>query len=325
VVDFELGRRKHAWVVTLAMASIACSHDWDLFDPRLSDNAAAGPGPSGSGAGGPTSASGGSGGGGNGVGAGGSGGGPGVLDDSGLLARYYLDEADSGTAPTEALDAAPRPLALPIEYVMALSYTTDGNHRGLNWTTAGDDGGPRIPIIDTKILELSGSMTGTIEAVARIDQAISTGSRLVHTGLDSSWHFSLAARSALDIDIPVVAQFELTTDVGNPSVSYPIDFTVGRVVLHAVLDTSLPTQDERMKLYLNGVLVDPAVDPVPVYPTPNEVIAFVGDEAFALGNRLINDRSIEGTLFYGAYYTVAFSAEQVANNVAVLTANDDTP
>ena len=72
----------------------------------------------------------------------------------------------------------------------------------------------------------------------------------------------------------------------------------------------------------NGVALPPDVANA-TFPAQDDVLNLDGTEAIALGNRLINGRSIHGTLFYGAYYLVAFDEAQIAQNVSVLLANDD--
>jgi hypothetical protein len=308
-------------VLLLLTAAVSCSYDWDQFDPRLAggggtsgQGAAAASGGNGQG-GASTSSVGGSG------GSGASGGAPAQLVDDGLLARYFLAEAESGTAPTEAVDAAPNPLALPILQDPVMSYVTEDGHRGLHWTVAGEPGGPRLPILDTKILDLDGVSAATIETVARIEEASVSGSRLVHVGVDSSWHFSLGVASAALIDVPIHFSFGINTALGSASANFPADFTAGRMVVHAVFDSTRAVAAERMRVYVNGVAL--SADMGAAFPVQDDVVSLDGTQAIALGNRLINGRSIHGTLFYGAYYLVAFDDAQIAHNVSILLASDD--
>ena len=98
----------------LLTAGSGCGFDWDRLDPRLDDSSAGGAsgGAGGEGAGtsqgGATTSTGGSGGTSTGVasGTGGMGGNPPQLTNAGLVVRYYLDEADSGQAPTQVFDDA---------------------------------------------------------------------------------------------------------------------------------------------------------------------------------------------------------------------------
>jgi hypothetical protein len=306
-------------VLVLTPVGLACSHDWDKFDPRLGGDAGAPVG----GSGGAGASGGNTSGGAGGSGPGGGGGAAPQLVSEGLLARYFLAEAESGTAPTEAVDAAPNPLALPILQDPVMAYVSEDAHRGLHWTIAGEPGGPRLVIAGTKILDLNGATRGTIEAVARLDEASPSGSRLVHIGVDASWHFSLGVESDTVIGPPIRTVFGVTTATGNYYTGTDIDVSVGRMVFHAVLDTTRAQAEERMRVYINGTPMTALA--TSSYPAQGEMIALSGTEAVALGNRLINGRSIHGTLFYGAYYLVALDEAQIAQNASVLLANDDGP
>jgi hypothetical protein len=304
------------WVIRTALFVVvtACSNNWDALDPRLGDGATTTTG---------TGASAGAGGGGaGGAGGGGSGGEPPVeppLTGDGLLARYYLDEAASGTAPDFVRDAATPPLDLGMQYNGPVSFVETDGHRGITWPSIGQNGGPAANIGGTKVYDLDGSTTGTIEVVLTLFEASVNGSRIVHIGTDDE-----KGRFTLLSDAPdAVAFYWQPSDAMTHVVAgvWPVDFpSMGRVVLHVVLDTNRPDEAERLRLFVDGALVDP-VGGIP--PASGEVIDFVLQNRLALGNRANGGRSFQGTLFYTAIYQSALPPEDIAANVAVLLGTDD--
>lgn len=326
--------------LALVLTCAACSQNWDAFDPRLTGGSATGPGGSSSGGFGGAGAAGGAGalggmGGTGATGAGGSTGGGGtgntggVLSDDGLLVRYYLDEAAQGTTPTAALDVAPAPLPLPIQYVGQMEYTEEAGHRGMHWPVAGEDGGPHVPISGTKLLGLSGSTTGTIEAVSRIEQVSNNGSRLVHIGFDSGWSFTIGASFELvEPSMTISAPEYFILEGVGATASFGAHFDYGfdpdqRFVVHFVFDSEQAEIEERIRFYLDGQRLDP--NDLTDFPVLGETILLEGTESIGLGNRAIGGRAVRGTLFYGAYYSTALSEATIAEHVAVLLASDDAP
>lgn len=255
----------------------------------------------------------------------------GRLVDCGLLARYFLDEAASGTRPVAALDAAPDPLHLPINYAGGLAYAELVGHRGLSFPTAAQSGGAFSAAAGTKLFGLNGSTSGTVEAVLDYEEVTYLGTRVVHLGSDSAASFSLA--SAFDwamgeptIDQPTEVQIRAMFAPGAVTAHYDLAlFELGRVVLHGVIDTTQPEVDERMRLYLNGVQI-----PVREYSddlSPEQAASFTlsAQDSIGLGNRAIGERSPQGILYYGAYYAHPLDEAQINHNVAQLLADDDAP
>jgi hypothetical protein len=241
---------------------------------------------------------------------------PGLVD-RGLLTRYFIAEAEASTGPPVLLDSAPDPLDLPIDYADGLAYDTEAGHRGLRWPAAGDDGRVGVAIEGTKLSVLDGSSTGTIEVVAMIEGAISSGSRLSHIGTGSQGGlFSLMASASDELEF----RWQGETTLGDWSIA---GVDMERAVYTAVLDTGsgLPAED-RLRLYVNGTRVAASGN----MPSANQTISIDTSTAgFAIGNRLNCDRSPEGMIFYAALYSVALSDEEVAANAAYLAQDDDGP
>jgi hypothetical protein len=312
-----------------------CGHDWDDLDPRLGAGAATTSSAT-SGAGGATSSQGAGAQGGASSSAAsttttasasasasvGSGGSTGSLVDRDLLVRYYLDEAESGQGPAEALDAAPNPLPLMLTYVPGMSYASVGGHRGLSWNAIELDGRASAAIATTKIESgLAGQGAATIETVVELSAVSLFNSRISHIGTDNeSGRFSLSAGETGTANF-----FWMPTGAPEPVLAarYPVDFpALGRVVLHLVLYASQADAADRARMFVDGVEVA-AVASTP--PLTTETIVLAATNHFALGNREIGMRSFVGVLYYSAMYTAALTDMEVQNNAAVLVASDDSP
>jgi hypothetical protein len=333
--------------VAMAIALGGCSFLEDL-DPLQTGAGGAGPATSsstttsssgGGGSGGATSSTSSSG------GAGGEGGSidpcgtpiAGRLVDCGLVARYFLDEAASGTSPVAVLDATPNPLHLPTSYLNQLAYTEDAGHRGLRWPVAGVDGGPAAAVAGTKLQGFDGATTLTIEVVVDIEQATSSTSRICNLGAGPYSAFALGADLPEVVeDVPVIGppiDVELRGRFTTADYSYarfPVALgQLGRVVLHAVIDTSESVRTDRMRLYVNGTR-----EPIgELYsdagagngPAQGEALFVADTETFSIGNRTLGSRSPEGAIYYTALYGHALGQAQITHNALELLASDDAP
>lgn len=244
-----------------------------------------------------------------------SGGEDGVLSDEGLVARYFLDEAASGTGPTMALDSAEEPFHLPLEYVeQTMHYASAFGHRGLAFDVAGADDGARAPIGVSKFDGLEGVTQLTFELVVRLDDAVGSDSRLVHFGRTDSGTATLGSND------PDQLQFAWNNTVVREWDYSPFNDGVAHVV-HVIVDTGAGNDGSRIRLLVDGSELPPDIvsevglgEPASVHP----------DAFFALGNRN-QDRSMQGILFYAAIYGAAISDETVASHVSLLTNDDDSP
>ena len=314
-------------LTTAAIALAGCHLAGGLSGLEYVDDAGAAGGTTttgGTGATGATGATGGTGGiggmGGTGTAGGGDGGtatgGAPALDDSGLIVRYFIDEADSGTV-AELQDSAPSPLPLSIVASSVMSFTEIGGNRGLTWNAIGLDDRASVAIDGTKIHQrLQGSTTATIELVLDLREATTSASRISHIGWDTeNGRLTLRTRDAQLILFHV--------SDGVPVGEFPVDLAgSGRVVIHAVVDTDLTTPSDRARLY---------VDAAPVAATggtPQALGATIDlstGRHYVLGNREIGGRSFVGEMFYAALYDEALDPGTIANNTAALQLSDDHP
>ncbi|WP_438013792.1 LamG-like jellyroll fold domain-containing protein [Sorangium sp. So ce315] len=249
------------------------------------------------------------------------------LTDDGLVVRYFLDEAALGIVPTQVEDAAEAPLTLALTTGPEMGFVGDGaGHSGLAWTAASGNSRASAPIDGTKIQSLlHGSRTGTIEAVLRIAEVSSQGSRIVHIGSDTE-----PGRFTLRSDRPGQVDFwwNGTSCGGSWDVRIP-----ERAVVHGVLDTTVQAPAvARLRLYVNGAPA-PRLTPTGGYcaedarlPDVDATLDLLPEgRHFVLGNREIGGRTFSGALYYAALYARALTDAEIQRHVAGLLASDDRP
>ena len=96
------------------------------------------------------------------------------------------------------------------------------------------------------------------------------------------------------------------------------DLAAARAVVTLVYDGTLPDA-ERARLYVDGVRAPEASPPM----RPFALIDLSRATHFCVGNRLIGERSPQGTIHYVAVYERALGAAEIAAHVTRLLANDD--
>lgn len=245
------------------------------------------------------------------------------LDDTGLVVRYYVDEADSGTGPTEVLDAdRGDPFDLAITYDTG-NYNADAGNRGLESTSTGSATRAQKNISDSsdKIRDnLEGGTTFTIEVVADIDGITANGSRTVHIGDKSS-----GANGELSMRMSS-AQLQIAYN-DSVYICNSNDTRGTRRTYHCVVDTTQAAAEERMRFYIDGSFFD--FLSLATTPPSGQTLALQSQIELILLNRQASGpsygRSIDGTVFYAAYYNVAFEEARASDHHDILSASDDTP
>ncbi len=94
----------------------------------------------------------------------------------------------------------------------------------------------------------------------------------------------------------------------------------GRVVYTFVYDSSQPVASDRIRMFMNGGLV--AASGAAVLIAPNQGL-MLGDATLCIGNRPIGARSLDGGIYYAAFYETALSDSELILNAQRLVANDD--
>jgi len=242
-----------------------------------------------------------------------------ALDDTGLLVRYYADEAASGSTPTDLLDTSGvgTALDLPITYGDSLAYTEVSGNRGLHSDSDAGTGIAKSGTLSSgnKIFDaLDGSKTATLEYVIDITTYNTNGARIfgLMNGDTGDGTFLMTGDSSgndfAEIRINNGAD---TGDVGT---------ITGRSVIHIVWDSAQLDVDDRILLYIDAVLqtglsVNTTIDTTLSFSTTSLVVL----------NRGSQNRSALGTFFYGAIYSGVLSASTISDHYDILTLDDDTP
>jgi hypothetical protein len=243
-----------------------------------------------------------------------------TLVSRGLLTRYFIDEAGSGSSVLRLEDAAPAPLPLDIT-ITGGEFVDDGGNRGLRWNAIVNTAIAKAAVLETgKIWQaLDGSTTGTIELVVDVD-AFLDSSRLSHLAQgEDPGLFSLRVE-----DIPEGLDFVWNNDLDNRN-TWAVDVRArNRIVLHLVFDSDRLLDSERVRLYVDGV--EQAAD-VSNPPGPGETIEIIDgtNPVYALGNRETGGRGVQGTFYYAALYSSALEPLEVTHNQTILRLNDDGP
>lgn len=247
-----------------------------------------------------------------------TGGAPQVLVDRHLIARYYLDEDTTGSVQPDAFDAAPDPINLTLDYTGGQpAYVNPARSQtGLAFGKVSQTGYAGFGNVDgTKFEEPLETTAATIEVVVELGQVSDTPgepSQLVWLGGNgNTGKIALAAG---------LAGFRMSFSDGLRSAwNVPMN---PRQVVTLVLDTTERAAQNRARLYIDGVLT-PSTSGDP--PSLNAEISVPNNAWFMLGNTTDEAHSFAGILYYAAIYNGALTADEVADNAAVLAVDDDTP
>jgi len=244
---------------------------------------------------------------------------------NGLIVRYWIDEAESGTTPTTLEDDGHgTDMDLTITYAGTMVWTNSSSSmRGLHCESASGDQRASYGALvagDKLYDQLDNSITGTLEIVVSCNTFSSGGGRIFHLDDDTGGNgeFTMRCSSTSQPD-----NIQFFASLPNEKINGNIDAaSAERIVWHWVFDTSLADNADRVKCYTNGVEVadaDPAI-------TQNEPLSFNVNETFYLLNRQSGSsygRSMTGVLYYAAAYNIAFDSNQVTTNYNRLITDDD--
>ena len=245
------------------------------------------------------------------------------LIDTGLVVRYYCDEAASGTSPATLLDVSGSAYNLPITYDGSeLVYVDVGGNRGLDFTTTATDGraNKAVTTSDTIDAALDGVSSATFEVVMRVDAVTGSHSRMfgIHDRVGGDYDIGLKATSTSNyvFQARTGGVFESAIDLAASS----------RAVYHIVWDRTEATQIDRVKFYKNNVEL--TVGKTGNMDNSTDLNIQAGSVDLIVGNRESTgsfQRAFDGVLFYAAIYTGVLSAADRTTNYTILDADDDTP
>lgn len=239
------------------------------------------------------------------------------LTTSGVLVRYFFNEAASGNTPTEVLDSIASPINLDINYASgAMAYTEISGNRALESTSTA--GGIAIKVVgsDKVTTALSGSTTATLEYVIHADVYNSGGARIfgLHNNNTQAGLFLVQQ----DGTSSYLAINDVEWDLGFVFVA-----TGSRTILHVVIDTAQATNADRLRLYRNGSKLVAGTHYTTPTITQNTALNTSGSPHIVAMNRPNLERGTDGRLFYAALYSGALSDADVTNNYNILVLDDD--
>ena len=245
-----------------------------------------------------------------------------ALVDTGLLGRYYFDEAASGTAPTQIDDFSGNAYHLTPDYGSGnMAYTEVSGNRGLESTsvTGTQRAAHRLnDSSDTVRDGIDGSTTATLEMVFDPDSFTGSGSRIwgLNGGSGENGSFILKATSTTSYTVAI----NNTDSPGfNPSIS-------ARAVVHVVFDSTEGTQDDRVRVYVNGSLNQSLGADMSIGSSATITLGSSMDLiALNRANSTSYDRSMDGRFFYSAIYSSALTSGNVSTNYTILSSDDDEP
>jgi len=241
-----------------------------------------------------------------------------AINDTGLIARWYLDEAASGVGDSFAFDTTDNNIDLTLNYdagATDLEWTEVSGNRGLEFKDSNSvamaayelvENGE--PLFDT----FEGASIITLEVVAALTSGSGSTGRVAafnYATSNAEIGFNMTGTSA-EIFVNEVLCRSWTVDTA-------------RHVYHVVIDTTETTANDRVKLYVDGTIASPTID---ANPTLDAAFDLTDNTDFFIGNRGGGGgRSIVGDVYYVALYNVAMSTTNITNNDSVLSASDDTP
>jgi hypothetical protein len=247
------------------------------------------------------------------------------LVDTGLVVRYYIDEAASGTTPTTVVDASSNSYDLTtVNYGSGnMAYTEVSGNRGLEATaTTGTQRASRAIDNTSDALRdaLAGAQQITLEIVFTPDAVAAGGGRVFGINGRAGENGELMLKAGALTDGNILLSFN--------DVNYPLNglaLTAGaRVVLHVVIDSTQATAADRLEWSVNGSALADSGTSIPL----NETLALGSDQdiiAFNRENTGSFDRSMDGVVSYAAVYAYGFTNTDVTTNYDILTLDDDTP
>lgn len=247
------------------------------------------------------------------------------LDDTGLVVRYYLDEAASGSSPTQVNDSGPNAYHLTtINYDSGdMAWVEDSGNRGLDSTTV--DSAQRALVqmgnLGSDVVRdaLHGGQKFCIEIVVDPRVGSPSNARLfcINDQVGSAPQFGLSMPAAA----PTLAFFWEQSNVAE------FDPGAGRHVIHVVVDVTQTTQDDRTKFYVDGVPVEDSN--TDIGSSADTLDLSVSTYDLLMLNRNggggTYNRSPDATLYYAAIYTGDFDAARVEDHYDILVLDDDTP
>jgi len=181
---------------------------------------------------------------------------------------------------------------------------------GLETAEAGTHGRASVKVVGTKLAALEGTKQAAVETVFELLEVDWDWAYISHIGEDP------ADTRRLSLEAASTSRLRFHWRAWNMLGQWAAPLaTMGRTVVHVVLDTDVANEDDKVKLYLNGARVTRSGG---TPPDQFDVLDLVYESNFVLGNREAGHRSFRGTLFYSALYGAALTEEEVLHNTGAI-------
>jgi hypothetical protein len=254
----------------------------------------------------------------------------GDFENAGLVARFYFDEAESGTIPEAVIGYGidgNGVADLEITYGGNCNYVAIGGNRALECNSLGGAQRATHALNDEldPIYLGMGAGSGqkiTLCYVARIDAIRESPLHSRFIGIrDVSGD---VGNLAIEMDPgsgPGTDQYHLVFNgviVGDWLIDY-----VTRNVYCIKIDTTQATPDDRLRVFKDGSEVSVTVRNGGI--PHNSAFDVATDQALIVFNWGGNDRSFDGAIFGFDLFGVAKSDSEIIHNTAIWQANDDRP
>ena len=245
---------------------------------------------------------------------------PASLVSRSLMARYMINEDTSGSDTTFVRDFANTPIDVEVKYDSPDDQFVEINgHRGIQFTDPSTEHGLYTPSNDNKFEQrIQNASSFTFETVVDI-QDNTNRSRLMYLGRKNEF-------GLLMISTPTdTGSIAMGWKNGERLAQWPVDYkSLGRMVLTFVIDLENSNRNLRVRLYLNGVFVEPTgIADIP----DGQVLDYLGEDETELvfANKADQSAGLEAILYYAALYSTALTNEEVSLNASRLLSDDDTP
>jgi hypothetical protein len=236
--------------------------------------------------------------------------------DLDVVARYFFDEATSGTQPSQALDATPNPDNLTLNYD-GMSYVSTAGSTGLEFATLESTSYARDNTPTKHRSTLGGASALTVEMVLRLNGTATTG-------VGSPLYFLDSGPGTGSLDFALIAtglgQLGLFFEDSVAAATWSSLTLSSRTVVHLVVDTSLASATDRARLFVDGNLA--TVDAPPTLVQSATIGVATAD--LDIGG-FDGATSLQGTIYYAAIYAAALTPTEISHNVTLLQASDDSP
>jgi uncharacterized repeat protein (TIGR01451 family) len=246
------------------------------------------------------------------------------------LVRYWIDEAPSGQGVAQLIDSEASPIDMPLTYVDSVPYFDGDNggfrHLRFNGPDATDTGGGLVDAGGTKMDPVHGSTVVTIEAKYAFEPGSAcTGQdeRIFGISEDRGSAFGQLQVRGVTGDHTLSVMWNGVGTVYRYALSGGCNLTSASVV-HWVIDTSEPTDSDRIRAYIGGVRQTVTVQ-TGAWPSPGATIDLgaVGTRKMYVGRPYSGIATLKGRIWYVALYLGEMSDAEIASNASALASSDD--